>query len=79
MINFQTFWKSNYRTLPRLSKLARCYNVIPATSVYVQQAFSIAGAIKNIRRASMSSLTLRSLMIFKKKKDIEKLRLFVYQ
>ncbi|CAF2789011.1 unnamed protein product [Rotaria sp. Silwood2] len=78
-INFQTFWKNNAHALPRLSQLARRYNVIPATSVYLEQAFSVAGAIKNLRRASMSSLSLRSLMILKKKKNIEKLRAFVHQ
>ncbi|CAF4264814.1 unnamed protein product, partial [Rotaria magnacalcarata] len=66
MINFQTFWKSNYRNLPRLSQLARRYNVVPATSIYLEQTFSVAGAVKNIRRASLSSLSLRSLMILKK-------------
>ncbi|CAF4541582.1 unnamed protein product, partial [Rotaria magnacalcarata] len=49
MINFQTFWESNYRNLPRLSQLARRYNVVPATSVYLEQTFSVAGAVKNIR------------------------------
>ncbi|CAF5197698.1 unnamed protein product [Rotaria magnacalcarata] len=77
MINFQTFWKSNYRNLPRLSQLARRYNVVPATSVYLEQTFSVAGAVKNIRRASLSSLSLRSLMILKKKNKIEKLRSFL--
>ena len=75
-IDFQRFWKNHTRVLPRLSQVARQYNVISATSVYLEQAFSIAGAIKNIRRASMSSVTLRSLMILKKKKNIEKLRSF---
>ena len=79
LINFQIFWKDHSRTLPRLSQLARRYNVIPATSVYLEQTFSVAGAIKNVRRASMSSLSLRSLVVLKKKKNIEKLRQFVHQ
>jgi len=79
MIKFQTFWKNNSRVLPRLSQLARRYNVIPATALYSEQTFSVASGIKNIRRASMSSLSLRSLMILKKKKNIEKLRSFVHQ
>lgn len=75
-IDFQVFWKSHARVLPRLSQVARQYNVIPGTSVYLEQLFSVAGAIKNIRRASTSSITLRSLMILKKKKNIGKLRSF---
>jgi hypothetical protein len=79
LINFQTFWKSNYSALPRLSQLARRCNVVPATSVYLEQTFSVASAVKNIRRASLSSLSLRSLMILKKKNNIEKLRSFLPQ
>ena len=77
MINFHAFWKNNHHTLPRLSQLVRRYNVIPATSVYMEQTFSVAGAIKDVRRASMSSMSLRSLMILKKKMNIEKLRSFI--
>ncbi|CAF3973102.1 unnamed protein product [Rotaria sp. Silwood1] len=76
LMNFQLFWKTNCRALPRLSQLVRRYNVVPATSVYLEQTFSVAGAIKNLRRASMSSLSLRSLMILKKKNNIEKIRSF---
>ncbi|CAF3638409.1 unnamed protein product [Rotaria socialis] len=74
--DFQTFWKNHTRVLPRLSQIARQYNAIPAASVYLEQVFSVTGAIKNIRQASMSSVTLRSLMILRKKKNIEKLRSF---
>ncbi|CAM4988101.1 unnamed protein product, partial [Rotaria socialis] len=78
-MDFQMFWKNNARTLPRLNQLVRRYNIIPATSVYLEQQFSEAGAIKNIRRASMSSLSLRSLIILKKKDKIEKIRLFAHK
>ncbi|CAF5218188.1 unnamed protein product, partial [Rotaria magnacalcarata] len=78
-MDFQMFWKNNARALPRLNQLARRYNIIPATSVYLEQQFSVAGAIKNIRRASMSSLSLRSLIILKKKDKIEKIRLFAHK
>ncbi|CAF4501224.1 unnamed protein product [Rotaria socialis] len=74
--DFQIFWKNHTRVLPRLSQIARQYNAIPAASVYLEQVFSVTGAIKNIRQASMSSVTLRSLMILRKKKNIEKLRSF---
>ena len=78
LINFQIFWKDHSRTLPRLCQLARRYNVIPTTSVYLEQTFSVPGAIKNVRRASMSSLSLRSLVILKKKKtSINFVNLFI--
>ncbi|CAF3912969.1 unnamed protein product [Rotaria sp. Silwood1] len=57
---FQSFWKANHSSLPRLSQMARIFNVVPATSTYLEQMFSVAGAVKNIRRASLSSLSLRS-------------------
>ena len=76
---FESFWKNNSRTLPRLSQLVRRYNVTLATSVYLEQTFSVAGAIKTTRRTSMSSVVLRSLMILKKRQNIEKLRQFVHQ
>ncbi|CAF1957957.1 unnamed protein product [Rotaria magnacalcarata] len=75
-IDFRMFWRNHSCVLPRLSQVARQYNVSPGTSVYLEQLFSVAGAIRNIRQASMSSITLRSLMILKKKKNIEKLRSF---
>ena len=79
MVNFQLFWESNSASLPRLSQLVRRYNVVPATSSYSERTFSVAGAVKNVRRASMTSLALRSLMILKKKGNIDQLRSFSQQ
>ncbi|CAF3345533.1 unnamed protein product [Rotaria sp. Silwood2] len=76
-MEFQLFWKTHSSSLPRLSQMARIYNVVPATSTYLEQMFSVAGAVKNIRRASLSSLSLRSLMMLKKKNDLDKLRSFI--
>lgn len=78
-LDFQSFWKTHFISLPRLSQIARIYNVVPATSTYLEQTFSVAGAIKNIRRASLSTLSLRSLIMLKKKNDLEKLRSFIDQ
>ena len=71
------FWKANSGVLPRLSQLVRIFNVVPATSTYLEQMFSVAAAVKNIRRASLSSLSLRSLMMLKKKHELNKLRSFI--
>ncbi|CAF1373411.1 unnamed protein product [Rotaria magnacalcarata] len=75
-IDFQMFWRNHSSVWPRLSQVARQYNVIPGISVHLEQLFSVAGAINNTRWPSMSPITLRSLMILKKKKNIEKLRSF---
>jgi hypothetical protein len=73
-IDYQTFWKTHYRSFPRIAQLAHKYNAVPATSVYSEQLFSVGGAIKNTRRASLSSSSLRSLMILKTKENLNKLR-----
>ncbi|CAF1430507.1 unnamed protein product [Rotaria sordida] len=78
-VEFQSFWKVNHSSLPRLSQMARIFNVVPATSTYLEQMFSVAGAVKNIRRASLSSLSLRSLIMLRKKKELDKLRAFIHQ
>ena len=57
----------------------RRYNVTPATYVYLEQTFSVAGAIKTAIRASMSSVVLRSLMILKRRQNIGKPRQFVHR
>ena len=75
-IYFKSFWKNYTRALPWLSQVAVQNNEIPVTSVWLEQVFSVADAIKNIQQASMSSVTLRSLMILEKKKNIEKFRSF---
>ena len=77
-LEFQSFWKAFSVTLPRLSKIARIYNVVPATSTYLEQ-LGVAGAIKNIRRASLSTLSLRSLLMIKNKNNLDKLNSFVGQ
>ena len=47
------WWKNNTTRYPILSKLAKKYLAIPATSVPSERAFSIAGHISNVKRACL--------------------------
>ncbi|XP_032411367.1 zinc finger BED domain-containing protein 1-like isoform X1 [Xiphophorus hellerii] len=49
------WWKSNAARYPTLSKLAKFFLCIPATSTPSEQLFSAAGNIASKRRASLSS------------------------
>lgn len=63
--DFQTYWNENKSVLPILSSYARRYNCIPTTSVASESAFSVAGYIDRKQRASLSTTTLRYLMLLK--------------
>ena len=78
-LKFQSFWKAHSVSLPRLSKIARIYNVVPATSAYLEQMFSVARAMKNIRRASLLTSSLRNLLMLKNNNHLDKLCSFVDQ
>ena len=51
--NCLEWWGKNNCTYPNLAKLAKQYLCVPATSVPVEQVFSVAGEIVNTKRASL--------------------------
>ena len=51
--NCLEWWAKNKHTYPNLAKLATQYLCVPANSVPVEQVFSVAGEIVNIKRASL--------------------------
>ena len=63
--DFRTYWNENKNSLPILSSYARRYNCVPTTSTASESAFSIAGYIDRKQRASLSTTTLRYLMLLK--------------
>jgi hypothetical protein len=71
--NFQSFWVVYGKKLPRLSSLVRRVNVIPATSVASEALFSIASFLHRKQRSSLSSRTLRYLLVLKNRHLIDKL------
>ena len=56
------WWKHNAVRFPVLNKLAMKYLAIPATSVPSERAFSIAGHIVNVKRASLQPPTVSTLV-----------------
>jgi len=63
--NFSDYWRQHEANLPQLSKFVKRYCCIPATSISSEAAFSIAGHIQRKSRSSLSSTTLRYLMILR--------------
>ena len=63
--DFQNFWMTNGKVLPRLSNLVRTVNVIPATSISSEALFSVANYINRKQRSSLSSKTIRYLLVLK--------------
>ena len=49
------WWKANEDRFPKMSKLARKYLCIPATSVASERVFSTSGNIVNAKRSKMMS------------------------
>ena len=56
------WWKNNTTRYPILSKLAKKYLAIPATSVPSERAFSIAGHISNVKRACLLPASVNMLV-----------------
>ena len=70
--NFKQFWSVHRNSFPRLVELVHRYCLIPATSVASESAFSISGFIARKQRSSLSSRTLRHLLVLKYRKNLAK-------
>ena len=70
--NFEEFWFLHQDHFPRLSNLVRTINVIPATSVASESLFSVANFLQRKQRSSMSSTTLRYLLVLKNRHVLKK-------
>lgn len=64
---FSTFWEKYETNLPVLSKMARQYGCVPASSVPSESSFSIAGHIARKSRSSLSAKSLKYSMFLKDK------------
>lgn len=71
--NFQKFWSDHDKYLPRLSTLVRRINAIPSTSVASESLFSVASYLNRKHRSSLSSQTLRYLLVLKDRSIVENL------
>jgi hypothetical protein len=65
--SFNTFWKTYEASLPTLSKMARRYGCVPASSIPSESSFSIAGHIARKSRSSLSAKSLKYSMFLKDK------------
>jgi len=63
--DFSSFWKEQQKRLPLMSAVVRRINIIPASSVPCESAFSVAGYIKRKQRSALSPTTLRYLLVLK--------------
>jgi len=67
--NVLSWWKMQKDTLPILSKMARKYLSVPATSVPSESLFSKAGIISSGNRSSISPKVLRELLFLHKNQN----------
>ncbi|CAF3812608.1 unnamed protein product, partial [Rotaria sordida] len=70
--DFKEFWTTNSKQLPRLASLVRRVNIIPATSMSSEALFSVANFLHRKQRSSLSSRTLRYLLVLKNRNVLEK-------
>jgi len=60
------WWKNNASRFPTLSKLAKKYLAIPATSTSSERLFSQAGNIMTVKRTQLTANTFENLIFCKK-------------
>lgn len=63
--SFGTYWNNNKERLPILSSIVRQYNIMCATSIHCESAFSVAGHIHRKNRSSLAPSTLRYTMLLR--------------
>jgi hypothetical protein len=72
--DFSSFWLQYRERFTRLFRVAQRVNIIPATSVASESVFSIAGFVARKQRTSLSSKSLRHLMVLKESHRLDALR-----
>ncbi|CAF4088679.1 unnamed protein product [Adineta steineri] len=72
--SFKEFWSTHNQSFPRLVTLVRRYSIVPATSVASESAFSVCWFIARKQRSSLSSRTLRQLLVLKYRKNLLKFK-----
>lgn len=72
--DFSSFWTIHCNRFPRLFRVAQRVNIVPATSVASESIFSIAGFIARKQRSSLTSTSLRYLMVLKESNRLDGLR-----
>jgi hypothetical protein len=72
--DFASFWLQNRERFTRLYRVAQRVNIVAATSVASESVFSIAGFVARKQRTSLSSKSLRHLMVLKESHRLDALR-----
>ena len=72
--DFSSFWLQYRERFSRLYRVAQRVNIIPATSVPSESVFSISGFVARKQRCSLSSTSLRHLMVLKESHRLDALR-----
>ena len=63
--NFSAFWTKYREHFPRLCRVAQHVNIIAATLVPSESVFSVGNYVARKQRTSLSSTSLRHLMVLK--------------
>ncbi len=63
--SFTEYWEKNQYQLPILTSIVRKYNIMCATSIECESAFSIAGHVQRKNRSSLAPTTLRYSMVLR--------------